>query len=251
MSEYISFIDGKIAEQNKAYYKTNENLVDLYQKVDFRNKKVLSVVGSGDQIITSNYLLAKKTDCFDVTKLAIYYYYLRKWSILIYGDLYPNIYSNTYLRDVISKIKPRSNDEYEALCFFKKLIKYHISLESMFYDIYIQPEGKTLYKNTKYIKQYVKENPRFYLMDLFTKNIPLNKQYDIMVISNILDWARSDQKKIEIAKKNIEKLVVPGGTILCSNIVTRDMRAETEVFEDNFEYEDYGRNIGYTYKRTK
>lgn len=251
-NDFVYFQNGEIYEKNKVYYKTNEDLtVDMYKDISFDDKTVLSVVGSGDHILTSNYQFARRTDGFDMSLLAMFYYYLRKWSIMINGDLYPNIYSKSYIFELINKVNPKGTDEKRALEFYKKMLKYHINFESMFYDLYEQPEGKTLFKNPKYLKQYMNKKMRFYHMNLFDENCFIDNEYDIMMISNILDWTRDDQEKLLNAKENIKKLVKNGGYVLCNNMVYRDMNPEREIFSDEFECYDYGMNKGYVYKRTK
>lgn len=249
---YIPFSNGKVDTENKVYYQTNENLTSkMYQNTNFENKQVLSVMGSGDHVLTSNYNFAKRTDAFDKSLLSSYYYQLRRWYIKYADLLYPDINSRGNFKRLIESINPKNDLEFEALIFFKKLLKYNVDLESMFYDIYEQPDGKVPYNSTKYLKQYMNRKVRFYLMDLFEKNNVNKNKYDIMLISNILDWARNDEKKLLMAKENIEGLLNQDGIVLCNNMVYRDMTLEREIFGDNFECEDYGMFEGYVYKRTK
>ena len=91
-SRVISF--DKSTEDNeygKIYYKCNEDLLNGCLDIDFAEKDVLSVVGSGDQILTARFLDAKRVDAFDKNRLTIYYFYLRLWSIKYENTLYPDI----------------------------------------------------------------------------------------------------------------------------------------------------------------
>ena len=51
---------------NKLYRFSNENLTSYQDLYDFKNKKVLSVIGSGDQYFSSILYGAEEVTCFDM-----------------------------------------------------------------------------------------------------------------------------------------------------------------------------------------
>lgn len=230
---------------SKIYYQANENLID-YLDVDFQDKDVLSVLASSDQVLTAKYLDAKKTDSFDYNRLTYYYYYLRIWSIKYMNKLYPLILNgNDWLKELLKLVKPTTEGEHQAFDFWKKHVVQHTNLFNLFYDIDAQPEGKTLYTHPEELKDYLDPNLTFFHLNLF-EQFKLNTTYDILLISNILDWARGDQTRLQIAHDNIGRLLNKDGIVICSNLVNRSLKPEIEVFSD-YEFNQVGRT--YTYQK--
>ena len=58
---------------NKLYRFSNENLTSYQDLYDFKNKKVLSVIGSGDQYFSSILYGAEEVTCFDMFAPSKYY----------------------------------------------------------------------------------------------------------------------------------------------------------------------------------
>ena len=84
------------------YFSTNEHLDDIFSYIDVKDKKVLSVIGSGDQAFYFYNNGAKKVDLFDINKLAIYYYFLRVWTMKYLNRSYPyKNFGTSYIRDLI------------------------------------------------------------------------------------------------------------------------------------------------------
>lgn len=239
VSRMITFgknVDG----YGKAFYQTNEDLIDQYLDVDFKDKKVMSVLASGDQVFTSRYLEAKTTDAFDFNRLSIYYFYLRLWSIQYRKELYPKILEgdNKWLISLLKMVKPRNEQEQKALKFFKLHIKEDSEIDKLFYDVYAQPEGRTLFTKPEELSDCLSPELMFYQLDLF-KEFYLSTTYDIALISNILEWARNDHKKMKIAHENLSRLMNKDGVVICSRIIYRSPQEEQQersIFED-FDYE--------------
>ena len=63
------------------YKNTNEDLTTIFKNINFKEKKVLTVQASSDQLFSSYILGAKEVDTFDSNRLTEYYYYLRKWCL--------------------------------------------------------------------------------------------------------------------------------------------------------------------------
>ena len=79
---------------DRIYYSSNENLEPLFSSISIENKKVLTVLGSGEHVFhlyNRNPLLV---DTFDINQLAQFYYYLRRWSIVYLDNYFPNVFSN-------------------------------------------------------------------------------------------------------------------------------------------------------------
>ena len=85
--------------------------------------------------------------------------------------------------------------------------------------------------------------------DLFEKQ-KAKKQYDIILLSNILDWARDDPKKVRMVAENLAKLTRKNGIVICSNLIYRmsdQLLREEETFSPYFEKES--RKDSYIYLR--
>ena len=239
---------GKLLDNyDKIYYQTTEDLTKL-KDLDLEGKDVLTVLGASDQLITSRYLGAKSTETFDFNPLTKYYYYLRKWSIKYMNDLYPNIFSKNWLWRCIKQVKCETPAEKIALEFYFNHLKDGTNFVKLFYDIDVQPDGKTIFSEAEEVKPFVEEDLRFYQRNMF---LPLNphKTYHAIIMSNILDWARGDQHKIMVARDNLYKLLNPNGVVFCSYIVSRNMELEEEIFSEQFEKQINPFSQTYTYHK--
>ena len=236
----------------KLYYQVNEDLIDTCLDVDFYDKDVLAVLYSGDQVLTSRFLEAKNVDAFDNNRLTLYYFYLRLWTIKYRDSLYPNVFEgNTWLARLLRKVEPQNNNELCALLFFKKHLEGNTRLDNLFYQIDAQPQGKTLYTSAEELQDCLSPNLDFFHVDLFSP-LKAKKAYDIILMSNILDWAKNDPTRLENAKDNLVRLLNDDGTIICSSLVRNDENSfsqEREIFSDDFEFN--GGIQGYTYTRKK
>ena len=70
MSRVISF--DKIVDADnysKMYFKTNEDLDYISDIINFKNKRVLTVLASSDQLFLARTNMAKRIDTFDKNKL--------------------------------------------------------------------------------------------------------------------------------------------------------------------------------------
>ena len=77
---------------------------------------------------------------------------------------------------------------------------------------------------------------KFVDFDMFGES-KVEDSYDIVLVSNILEWARGDRNKFMIAKDNLSKLLNKDGLVVCSNLVNRSkstILSEREIFDSNF-----------------
>lgn len=237
---------------SKVYFKSNENLLDLYRKVDFLDKDVFSVLASSDQVFTAYYNGACKVDSFDKNPLAVYYYYLRVWTVRYMNEVYPlEVLQNNYdwLLKLLMKVKVNSSEEEDALKFWKKHLIYRTDLEGLFYEDI--RKNKTPFKTVNSIGSVVDFKTSFKVIDLFDK-VNINSKYDVILLSNIIEWSRNDEYKMTMVSDNLDKILKKDGIILCSELLNRDdltVQKERRIFDSNFDYYDYGRGVGYIYKK--
>lgn len=250
VSRVLSF--GKeIPGYGRVYYRTNEDLVNMYRDIDFEDKKVLSVLASSDQVYTARFLGAERVDSFDKNRLTLYYYYLRKWSIKYRDELYPKVLrGNNWLKRLLTVVKPESIEEEKALIFFKKHVSENTRLGNLFYEDYLDEEkGATLYSRASHIKDTIDMDMKFVDFDIFGES-KVDDKYDIVILSNILEWARGDKSKFTVARENLSKLLNKDGLVVCSSLIDRSkstILSEREIFDSNFDCYEY--NTGYVYRK--
>ena len=234
----------------KVFFNSNENLDLLLSRFDFKDKDILSVLASSDQLFYFYNKGAKTVDTFDKNVLTIYYYYFRKWIIEFKNRYYPkrNITKRTIQR-IISKVVPRSEEENNALMFWKKLYSGHFY--SDFIDLFIEDPDldKNIIKRSKEFRnRVINEDINFYNVDISEEFI-LDKKYDVIYTSNIHDYI-TYKPKIERYRDNVYDLLKPGGIVISSNLSHGVCNAnELGLFSSKFNYEILDDNVGYVYKK--
>ena len=218
-------IDKKNHSDVCIYNKSNENLDELFKHFDFTNKDVLSVLASSDQLFTCYTKNAKSVDTFDYVYPTLYYYYLRKWLILYKDLLYiPNDFFENpdySMYNFISSIKTNDKKEEEAKTYWKKILQ----LNNYQLDEYLFYFTKNKYAcpfsdNISCLKSKLRKNINFYHLDISAKEISLNKKYDVIILSNIMEFQNNDFKLIRV-RNNIENLLKDDGIAICSCLLDR------------------------------
>ena len=251
----------------RVYPNTNENMKALFRNFNVEGKDVLCVLGSSDQVLSSFYLGANSVDSFDNNKLTFYYYYLRKWLITYLNEEYINeefFKNGRKLYKLISKIKVEDKDEETAKEFWLNYLSKNCRIDK---KLFIETRNKydNLFKDD--LSNLSKKIKRlgFYNYDL-GYDFYLDKQYDILIISNIMECLRN-QFQICIAKENIERLLKKDGICVCSHLMENknDLNHKDEVgimtmdelieedFNDYYLTNDTNkyREVGYVYKKRK
>ena len=252
MSRVISF--DKIVDADnysKMYFKTNEDLDYISNIINFKNKNVLTVLASSDQLFLASSNKAKSIDTFDKNKLALYYYYLRIWTAQYSDDIYPfKIIDNDYnwLSNLLNKVEVKDINEKNALIFWKKHLEDETDFSKLFYDDTI--EGKYSISNNE-LKGISNLKINFKNINLFNK-INSNKKYDIIMISNIIEWAKRDKNKLLIIKDNLDELLSDDGIVVHTRLLNRpeSIIIEEDGLFDNFECKKYDKNV-YCFKKRK
>lgn len=249
--DYLSsrvIADNKLLDgYSKIYFKTNEDLVSLYGMIDFFDKDVLSVLASSDQVFMARSCGAKAVDSFDKNPLAIYYYYLRCWLLQYKNSNYPEpILDNNYqwLRQLLDVVKVNNEDEKNALLFWKKHLKEKTKLDNLFFDD--STEGRIDFSGLKSIPQQM----NFKVINMFQNN-SFDSSYDVVVLSNIIEWARGSNDKIICVRDNLSRLLRQDGFVLCSDIIHRypdKVNEERKIFDSSFEFISRGK-AGYVYRK--
>ena len=228
----------KFAGCGRIYQTSNEEIEDLYSNINFNNKKVLSVLASGDQPLMAYLSGAKKVDLFDINKLTLHYYFIRLWTLKYLHTFYPEPFlCREYVSALLKLVKPESELEEKSFNYWRELISKLKSNEftMLFFSIgnCIQLDKDRIDKLTSII---TKEKPTFYNIDISKEN-DINEKYDVIITSNIVDWLSAAGKNFRIYKNNIDRLLNSNGVVLCSNL-GNDIPTPCEryLFEENFDY---------------
>lgn len=240
---------------------TNEDLRSIYSSVDFENKDVLSVMASGDHVFMSFINGAKSVSSFDINKLALYYFYLRLWTIKYHGTYYPEPFLDSeyvsYLLNDVKVMEPRENQAYE---YWKKLLKkiepYEFGLLFFVGSNYLHLSNEEL--NLLRERLYYND-VKFYNIDI-SGDVNIDKKFDIVVTSNIVDWLSSGGCSFKPYMNNLDKLLKKDGFVLSSNLGTSNYEPEEkDIFSEKFEFKkliddnaDKNWNVvAFQYKKTK
>lgn len=211
---------------DQIYFNSNERLNDIFDKFNFKDKRIFSVLGSGDQAFHLINRGARKIDLFDCNNIAFYYFYLRIWMIK-YFDMfyYSNHLNSTFIKNLICKVKPANNNENNALYFWQKIIKMNIFDE---YEDSIFVRNSICMANNKIddlkkLKYYLKHNKfNFHNIDI-SGEISVDRKYDYLILSNIAEWlSSSDYNNIWQFCRNVDQLLKDDGIAICSKLWNDD-----------------------------
>ena len=228
----------------KIYMSTNDsmNLIDRF--VDVYDKDVLTVLGSGDQAFHFMNGGARSVDLFDINKLSIYYYYLRVWQILYLDSFHPrngqNLVSPQYIDKILSSVTELSSSlERDAYNYWKTILSKYNNPDylnsKLFYCDYSLLGNKIT--SLSILKSKLKSGVNnFYNVDM-TKTVDINKQYDIIFVSNILEWIKSKRWDVNTFNDNLYNLLNDNGMVICTKFnLSEASDYEKRIFSSNFDY---------------
>ncbi len=111
---------------SKVYHSSNESLDDLFSCFSLKNKDVLTVLLSSDQLFYALSGGARSVETFDTNHLTKYYYYLRRWTILYQNHFYPSLRmfrNHRVLYSLLDKVDCMSDEEKKAFLFWKSYLE--------------------------------------------------------------------------------------------------------------------------------
>lgn len=199
----------------KVYAFTNENLTSLKDIYDFKNAKVLTVLGSSDQYFSSVLFGAREVDVYDINPNTWDYLMLKFWGLRLFSyDEFFNYFVVKRLDDksafqklkkhlpykTLEKLESEVFSKGESLSSFLELIDVtYPSFESGHIIPYFSREG---YDKLKSIVSDINFSlPQFYSMSLEDLPDYLNgKSYDIMLASNIFFWMYMSNEESKVGE---------------------------------------------------
>lgn len=238
----ISFVREKNNHYDKIYFQSNEYLNPLFQNFSVEGKDVFSVLASGDQMFLSYQEGAKSVDTFDINKLTYYYYYLRKWSILYFNQYYPPakdlVWSHHFLFDSFKKSELFDEEDQDALRFWKEYTSktFGYQNEELFY-LSSNEDSNEIGDLTR-LKEILKKNPLSFQNIDISKEFPITKKYDVIILSNILEYLYFMNTDFNQLISNLDSLLKDDGVIICSHFMHRSA-LEKDKFKDTFDYHEF------------
>lgn len=224
---------------SQCYQFTNEQLDAYYSQIDLKDKDVLTVCGSGDQVICALLNGAKKVDTFDTNKLTYYYLFLKISAIkaLDYIDFLElmNLYCRNSnrkeyyknIRDLIPKedIKMfwdeffKENEDLFPAFFLgghnNKNFTHYEAVDNISLN---ENKSRILYLNEmEFQKAKTKlnnNNISFKNIDLLDVNTDFNNKYDFINCSNIAFYITDKNELINLFKDIIDNNLNENGAIL-------------------------------------
>ncbi len=258
--KYANEVIGGLSDENhrRVYGNTNERLLELFESIDITNKSVLAVMSSGDYLIMSHLFGAKSVECYDINPITYRYYYLKRW-LNQNGSLnLENKCNYNKVVNIINSVVPTSEIEKECKEFWQEIFKNFndedysnnrliITRSSFLIFYYIEMGDK--------IGQILSSvDPVFYNFDIRDKSgLGLDKKYDYVFISNILDCNNRDIETLSTIRKNLASILNKGGKIICTHLdcdsedcyrFIDELEFERKVFEEDFSFQDITENSG-------
>lgn len=235
------------------YKKTNEKLnefIDLLLNKD----KVLSVIGSGDQILNTLLTKPSKIDAFDISVFPKFFLKLKIASIKsLSRDEYIKFFfstTETFLDEYYDDLyfdKIRKELDIEAEDFWTYLFQYND-----WYDIYNSTlfSSESVFEEQAIIQNKYLDNDQYYhLRDILQSvqinyiesnllDLKINDTYDLIYLSNILEYV----KKSAYFDK-IDELSVKNKGIIISYIFGEIDKA-IKMFNGDFDYREFDGGSG-------
>ena len=200
---YINFsYEQAYCETSSIYRFSNENISSYFHHLQ-NKEKVLTVIGSGGQILNGILAGTRDFDCFDISIFPEYYLHLQLASVLALSkEEYLDYYfsedkERLFCDELYDKISEKLNGKYkefwDTLYMFDDgidiynslLFKYDLCLKNIVLENnpYLQENN---YEKLKSILQteYVKINPK--VADITKVKFPIS--YDLINLSNILTY---------------------------------------------------------------
>ena len=244
---------------NNIFFQSNEYLNAILDNIDINDKNCLTVLASGDQAFHLYNRGAKSVDLFDINKLSIYYFYLRVWTINYYDSFYPRDFINkNFVLSVLKRVKPKTEDEQIAYDYWKKFAYYFEYYPKALLETLFIKHG-TFFNNEiidlKNIKSFLDTgNIDFKNIDISSDNISIDKKYDIIYVSNIIDYL-SYIYVIWTYRDNLYKLLSDDGIIISSYVLSCERKKDEKIaFSRKFNFEELvdsesNEKVGYVYTK--
>lgn len=249
----------------KMYKESNENLTKIFRMHDFRDKDVLSVLSSSDQMMSSYYLGAKNVDTFDRNFTPYLYFYLKKWCMEYTGKGYLSA-SNRELMECLDLHGDNELESNIAMFWKRVLVRTNGPLASspLFFNNFSDFCSVPYENDVETMNGIIRDkDPNFQSLDIFSET-DFSKQYDVVVLSNILEYPyayeEDENATYERTMNNLLRALKDDGVVICSSLIF-ERAIEKDIFSEFFDihegaysydlhrYKDKPISYSYTKKR--
>lgn len=234
---------------SKIYMMTTENIKGYLEHYNLKSKQVLTVAGSGDQMLNSYLMGAENVTCFDVNPLAFYQVKLKKAAVstLSYQEFlsffFPE-YGHFLEPQIFKKIS--ANLDLETKNFFQFLYENYNNQE-LFQRLYFPfvPKLEQMKRMNAYLEKQnyeklsyiLKEKEATFLHSNITnlrENLNQN-HYDFILLSNISDsiqdiWPNDSLKNFKRLIHSLSKSLNKDGHIQVGYIYDYYFNRDSKVF---------------------
>lgn len=223
------------------YSRTNEDLKKLFELIDVRDKNILSVLSSSDYLFSALFKEAGNVETFDINRITYRYYYLRKW-LIQNGILDAGKVCTQDVFKIISSIKTSNSSEMESALFWKYFFNlsrckknYLYYYDNLFIDI---DAKKMIYEDNLRDVANILDGYNLHFKHMNICNgFNSDNKYDVIFLSNIMDYNRNSKSKINDIRDNLDDLLTDDGIIVMSHFkFFSGFNIEHEVFSDSFDY---------------
>lgn len=238
---------------------------------DFEGKSVLASLGSGDFALNAYLLGASEVETFDINKYTYYFYQLKKALIIRYNhESFCNLVKNP--QEIFEKFNEYKRFlDSDSISFFEHLLKiYNNNITKLLKKVFIDKVGEQknqwnesnsfdsleeLFLIAQYKNYYLQSeenynklkqqlamhyNDEFYFANLY--EFTPQKKYDIVYLSNIGDYSKSEEEFKAFVMQLKEKILNENGIIIVVSITNHiymdsDSSERTKMdFEDMREF---------------
>ena len=223
------------------YSRTNEDLKSLFEIIDVRDKNILSVLSSSDYLLSALFKEAGNIETFDINSITYRYYFLRKW-LIQNGYVDAGKICTQDIFKIISSIKTDNQCEKDSVLFWKYFFnlsrckKDHLYYyDNLFIDVAAK---KMIYEDNLGDVSSILDgyNLQFKHMNV-CNGFNSDKKYDVIFLSNIMDYNRNSKSRINDIRDNLDDLLTDDGIIVMSHFkFFSGFNIEHEVFSNTFDY---------------
>lgn len=226
------------------YAKSNEDLKSLFKNFSVKDKNVLSVLASGDQVFAAYYLGAKSVDTFDLNYLTEYYYYLRKWLMEYKGELYPDLdrvmEDSTWISELLELVNCFGVKEEMAYKYWSLYTEQAVGRIGASIFKFSWVEYDNVVNDVLQMRELLRNKELNFTQENISETIDKSKKYDVIILSNILEYFSFDIGRLKRVRDNLFDILEDDGQIVASHLMDYNTApSEVEVFSSKFEHREF------------
>ncbi len=265
IEETSALLNGEEVSNNYdfIYTHSNECLSNLFDNFDVRDKRVLTVLSSSDQLFNCLIRDCFSVDTYDINKLTKYFYYLRKWNIIYNGKFYlPCSITGTFIYNILNKVSVSSPSEEEAYKYWSMFIrKFPGFLYKYLFYTGVRDNYSFDFSLDDLKDKLSSYDLSFKCLDMGS-SVDISSKYDVVITSNISEYFVDDLEKISNYKNNLDKIIDSNGCVISSHMINSHIpylesclfnssfnSSEFPYFYDKF-FDSYF-PLGYCYKKKR